>query len=78
VVEIHKGIGGPQLLTQFLASYDVSGSGKKSDEYLKGLLLQFDSFAALAEFARADINFVNAKSEYGRGVHNKLRTFGRV
>src|ERR1700730_2041249 len=51
VVEIHEGIGGPELLAQLFARDDISGALKQQGEYLERLLLQAELFSTPAPIA---------------------------
>jgi hypothetical protein len=62
VIEIDKRIGGPEFLAQFFSRNNFSFTLKKSDKHSKGLFLKLDLDAILAEFAAADINFKDSKS----------------
>ena len=73
VVEVHEGILRPQLLLQFLARHDLARMLQQHLEHLKGLLLQPDLEAALAQFACAQVNFKNPEAHevkgWGRALH---------
>ena len=48
VVEVHKGVSGPELLPQFLAGNEFSGVFEKQCENLKGLFLKLNLDSVLA------------------------------
>ena len=55
VVEIHKGVGGPDLLLQFLARDNLARIFQQRLQDQKWLLLKADSYAAIAQLAGTDI-----------------------
>src|ERR1700675_3435270 len=61
VVEIHKGICGPECFLKFFASYDLAGVLKQHGQDLEGLFLKANSQAVLAQFAGAKIQLENPK-----------------
>ena len=62
--EIHEGIAGPEFTAQFFPRDDVPGVPKQNNQDTKGLLLQLDLDAKLAEFACAQVRFQRDQSEY--------------
>ena len=52
MVEIHERIGRPDLLPQIVARDNNPGIFKERDQDLKGLFLQTNSHAVLAQLAR--------------------------
>jgi hypothetical protein len=48
VIEIHKGICGPEFLLKLLATYDFTGALKQHRQNLEGLLLKPNAYSVLA------------------------------
>jgi hypothetical protein len=63
VVEIHEGIGGPELLLQFLSRYYLAGVIDQHGQHLKRLLLDFDLQSMFSEFTGTEINLEDAKAK---------------
>ena len=57
VVEVAKRFLRPNTVFQFIAGYDGARLFEKRCQYFKGLNLQPDSAARLAEFARSSVEF---------------------
>ncbi|HSY65052.1 MAG TPA: hypothetical protein VK829_10660 [Terriglobales bacterium] len=57
MVEIHKGISGPELAPQFLARYKIAGALEQYRKQLYGLTLQTQFDAAFAQFPSMQIQF---------------------
>ena len=62
VLEIDEGPRGPQTLAQLLPRHDVAGPLEHDRENLERLILQPDADAALAQLARAQIDFECSES----------------
>jgi hypothetical protein len=72
VVKIYKRIRRPDLALQFLPSDHLARLFQKSLEDLERLLLQFDSNALLAHFARAQVHLEVVEPEDCAGWGNTL------
>src|SRR2546427_4776331 len=55
MVEVDKGVGGPDFLLQFLPGDDLPRTLQENLEDLEGLLLKFDLGALFAQFAGLEI-----------------------
>ena len=64
VVEIDKGVGGPDLLLQFFAGDGLTGTLQKNLEDLERLLLEFDLRALFPQFAGPEIQFKGPETNY--------------
>jgi hypothetical protein len=51
VIEVDKRVGGPELALQILAHHQFSTTLRQDHQYLEGLLRDFDSDTAFAQFA---------------------------
>jgi hypothetical protein len=63
MVEIHKGICGPELLLQVLTTYYLSSVLDKHGQELKWLLLDSDLDAVLSEFPCVEVHLEDTKAE---------------
>jgi len=63
VIEIYKGIFGPQLLTQFLARDDFARPPQQREQHLEWLLLNAKTDSRFAQFPGARVGLVNSKAE---------------
>ena len=81
MLEIHKGVGGPELLVQFLARDDLAGMREQHRQDLKGLFLDFDLQAVLAQLGGAKVNLegpeVNDVGDESRVRHGPPPGVGR-
>ena len=68
MVEVNEGIGGPQFAAQFLPSDYLARLSKQANKNSEGLLLQFDLYAVLAQFAGAQVEFEKTKANRSRQV----------
>jgi hypothetical protein len=66
MVEIDEGIGRPNLSPQFLARDHIAGAIQQRRQDLQRLTLQAQPYAALAQFARANIQFEIVETQYAR------------
>src|SRR5262249_55592341 len=76
-VEVHEGIRGPEFLTEFLASDQVTGTFEQMGEYLERLVLQLQANAVLPQFTRTQVHIKGAEANFaglGSGFHG--RAFG--
>jgi hypothetical protein len=62
VLEIDKGVVGPQALAEFLARNNGSGILEQDFQYLEGLRLQPDAYAMFPEHAFLEIQFERTES----------------
>jgi hypothetical protein len=72
VVEVNEGVCRPKLFAQFFSGDDVAGVLKENDQEPKGLLLQLDLDAVLAQFACTQVQFEETEANGPRpvGVHH--------
>src|SRR5215472_3088520 len=68
MIEINKGIGGPQFATQFLSGDHLARLSKQADKDSKGLLLQLDLYAVPAQLCCAQIDFEETKANRSRQI----------
>jgi hypothetical protein len=64
VVELHKGVLGPQLFPEFFASDNFTGALGEQGEDLEGLLLKLDARAAFAQLAGGEVQLEDAEADY--------------
>jgi hypothetical protein len=62
VIEIHEGIGRPQLLPQFLARHCLTGTLQQEAEDLEGLLLNLDPEPVFAQVAGAQVGLERSEA----------------
>jgi hypothetical protein len=62
VIEIHEGIGWPQLRLQFLTRDDFAGTFNQDRQYLKRLPRKAQPHPVFAEFTRLRVYLKNAKA----------------
>jgi hypothetical protein len=62
VIEIHEGIGGPQLLPQFLARHRLAGTLQQQAKDLEGLLLNLDPESVFAQVAGAQVGLERSEA----------------
>ena len=63
MVEFNEGILGPDLPAQFFASDEFAGMFEQNREYLKGLFLEANARATLAQFSRMKIGLEKAEAD---------------
>jgi hypothetical protein len=63
VIEVDKRVSRPKAVAQFLASDDFAGFFEKQSQNLKGLVLQLDLQAMLAELPGAQVEFEARKAQ---------------
>ncbi len=63
VVEVYEGVPGPESLTQFVASHQLTGTLDERGKHLDWLPLQCQADAGLAEFARVEVDLEDAKAD---------------
>src|SRR5277367_2003168 len=63
VIEIHKGVGGPDGLAEAFASDDLSGILEECGEDLKGLLLKTDACAVLTQLSGGQVGFEDSEAQ---------------
>jgi hypothetical protein len=68
VVEIHEGVGWPQLLAQLFARDHLAGALEQQGQHLKGLLLQAQLRTILAQLARGEVQLEDSKPHKSAGV----------
>ena len=68
MVEIHKGVSGPEFLAHLLACDHIAAALEKQGQYLKGLLLQPNSSAILAQLARGQVELKHSKPHDSAGA----------
>src|ERR1700740_2645158 len=61
LVEVHEGVGGPQLLTKFLAGDDSAGVFEQQREHLEGLILQANLQPILSQLAGREVRLKNSE-----------------
>jgi hypothetical protein len=63
MVEIHKRLVGPDLISQLLASHDLAGAGEQNQQHLERLARQFDSDTTVENFPCGGVYIVRSKFE---------------
>jgi len=66
VIEIDESVGRPDLLPQIFARNHAAGVFQQNGEHLKGLLLQAQASAVLAEFSSRQVHFEDGKTQKPR------------
>ncbi len=66
MVEIHKRIGGPELLAQLFAPHHLARVFQQCGEDLKRLVLELKLNPVFTEFGRPKINFEDAEANLPR------------
>jgi hypothetical protein len=61
VVEIHEGVGRPELRPKFFAGHDIAGTLEQYRQHLQRLPSQPQLYTVLAQLARAVIEFKNVE-----------------
>jgi hypothetical protein len=61
-IKVHKRVGWPNALPQFLPGHDLARLFEKHLKNLEGLFLQSDLSALLAQLSRTQINFEDAEA----------------
>ena len=64
MLEIHEGIGRPQLGLQLFARQQFAGLFEKHGEDLKGTAGETNFVAVLAQLARAQVDVVGAEADF--------------
>ncbi len=62
VVEVDERVGGPELLLQLFARDHLARPLQQQSQHLKGLLLQAQLDAALAQFSRAEVQLEDSEA----------------
>src|ERR1039457_4956524 len=74
VIEVHKRIGGPKLLTNLFSGDELARSLQEQGEQLERLRLQPDSYPLFSQLANLQVCFVGTKRDPTwrgkRGGHN--------
>ena len=77
MIEIDKGVGGPNLRSQFLASDHIPGSLEQSGQNLQWLTLQPQSYTVFAQLPCADVQLKIIETQQARarlgGRHSNIR-----
>jgi hypothetical protein len=63
MVEIDKGVGGPEFFLHLFARYDFAAMLQQHQQNLKGLFLKPDLQTVLAQFTGSKIHLEDAKTE---------------
>ena len=63
VVELDKGVFGPNLFAQLLARDEFSGALEKSREHLKGLFLQTNACPTLTQFSCVKVGLEKTEAD---------------
>jgi len=66
LLEVHKGVGGPQPLLKFFSGNDFPGALQQQDQNLDRLPLDSDLHSIFAEFPRLWVELEQPKAEGGR------------
>jgi|SRR5215471_1717319 len=67
VVEIYERVLRPDLAAQLFTAHYLPGSFQQDSEHLKGLILNPDALALLAQFSSAKVHFENPETQrFGR------------
>jgi hypothetical protein len=61
MVKVNEGVRGPESLLQFFARDYFSGALQQQRQHLKGLALQTEFYAVLAQLARAQVELEHSK-----------------
>src|SRR5205085_9084141 len=68
VIEIHEGVGRPDLRSQFFACDQLAGTLEQHRKNEQWLPLKSLPYAAFAELKRAGVQLKNVKTQQGRGL----------
>lgn len=72
MIEIDKGVGGPQALAKPFTFHQLTGPLQQHQKNFKGLTLQLDSDSALPQFTGFQVYFEGSKSN-GTGARSSDR-----
>ena len=78
VLEVDKGVGGPELLVKLIAANDFASVGEENRKDLKRLGPEFKALAELEEFPGGKTKLVRAKTGYRRNVCHGGSTKGEL
>ena len=62
-IEIDDNIGRPKTLLQLFARHDLAWTLDEGNQYLKGLLLEFDAHTLLAQLTRSEVDLEDTETD---------------